>query len=137
MGLASRLACARARDCGHCRPAPAGEVGPDAQQLEDPRTRIPVRNQIEFLNRVADALGDDMLGFQLALDFDLRQAGLLYYVLASSDTLREVFERGARFAAMVNEGVIQELHRRTARWDCPCSTRACGARRIGTRSSSG
>ncbi len=108
MGLASRLACARALASGiPVRPLLASS-GLTLQQLEDARTRIPVRNQIEFLNRVADALRDDMLGFRLALDYDLRQAGLLYYVLASSDSLREVFERGARFAAVVNEGFIQE-----------------------------
>lgn len=109
VGLASRLAFARARTSGIAvRPLLAGS-GLTLQQLDDPRTRIPVRNQIEFLNRVAAALGDDMLGFQLGLEYDLRQAGLLYYVLSSSDSLGEVFERGARFAAVVNEGFIQEF----------------------------
>jgi AraC-like DNA-binding protein len=108
MGLASRLACVRAQASGVAVRPLLASSGLTLQQLEDARTRIPVRNQIEFLNRVADALGDDMLGFELALDYDLRQAGLLYYVLASSDSLRDVFQRGARFAAVVNEGVIQE-----------------------------
>jgi AraC-like DNA-binding protein len=108
MGLASRLACARALASGVVvRPLLAGSRL-TLQQIEDARTRIPVRNQIEFLNRVAEALGDDMLGFHMALDYDLREAGLLYYVLTSSASLREVFERGARFGAVVNEGVIQE-----------------------------
>jgi AraC-like DNA-binding protein len=78
-------------------------------QLKDTRTRIPSRAQIEFLNRVADALGDDMLGHRMALDFDLRQAGLLYYVFASSASLREIFERGARYSAVVNESVIHRF----------------------------
>ncbi len=108
MGLASRLANARAQASGIAVRPLLANSGLTLRQLDDARSRIPVRNQIEFLNRVAAALGDDMLGFQLALDYDLRRAGLLYYVLASSDSLREVFERGARFAAVVNEGVIQE-----------------------------
>jgi AraC-like DNA-binding protein len=108
VGLASRLACTRVQTSGIAVRPLLASSGLTLQQLADPRTRIPVRNQIDFLNRVAEALGDDMLGFQLALDYDMRQAGLLYYVLASSDSLREVFERGARFAAVVNEGVIQE-----------------------------
>lgn len=108
MGLASRLACARGQASGIAVRSLLAGSRLTLQQLEDARTRIPVRNQIHFLNRVAEALDDDMLGFQLALDFDMRKAGLLYYVLASSDSLREVFERGARFGAVVNEGVIQE-----------------------------
>jgi AraC-like DNA-binding protein len=109
MGLASRLACAKARTSGVAVRPLLASSGLTTRQLEDTRTRIPVSGQIEFLNRVADAVGDDMLGHQLALDADLRQAGLIYYVFASSATLREVFERGARFAAVVNEGVIHEF----------------------------
>ena len=109
MGLASRQAFARARAAGIAVRPLLLKSGLTPQLLEDPRSRIPVRGQIEFLNRVADALGDDMLGHQLALDVDPREAGLIYYVFASSNTLREVLERGARFAAVVNEGVINEF----------------------------
>jgi AraC-like DNA-binding protein len=84
-------------------------VGLTAEELENPRTRIAVSDQIEFLNLVADALGDDMLGLELASRFDLRMAGLVYDVFASSENLREVFERGARYSAVVNEGVLQRF----------------------------
>ena len=107
MGLVSRLAYARARAAGFVMRPLLGKSRLTRQQLEDPKSRIAVSNQIDFLNRVADALGDDMLGFDLGQSFDLREAGLIYYVFASSATLQEVFERGARFAAVVNEGVIQ------------------------------
>jgi AraC-like DNA-binding protein len=80
-------------------------------QLEDARSRLPVSNQITFLNLVAETLDDEMLGLNLALELDLRRAGLFYYVLASSATLMEVFERGARFTAIVNEGVVQQCVR--------------------------
>jgi AraC-like DNA-binding protein len=109
LGLASRLACARAREAGIAIKPLLSKANLTLRQLEDLHTRIPVRSQIEFLNRVADALGDDLLGHQVARDFDLRQAGLLYYVFASSNTLREVLERGARFAVVANEGVIHEF----------------------------
>ncbi len=108
MGLAARLATERARARGIALRPLLAKAGLTAQELADPRTRLPVSNQIEFLNLVAEALRDDMLGLHLALDFDLRRAGLLYYVLASSDTLLDVFERGARFTSIVNEGVMQE-----------------------------
>ncbi len=73
--------------------------------------RLPTGNQIVFLNLVAEALADDMLGLSLALDYELRRGGMFYYVLASSATLMDLFERGARFTAIVNEGVVQEFDR--------------------------
>jgi hypothetical protein len=42
------------------------------------------------LDEAAKALKDDCLGFTLARDFDLREIGLLYYVMASSQTLGAV-----------------------------------------------
>ena len=109
MGLLGRLAyeLALARRLT-VRPLLA-EAGLTTRQLEDPQARLPVRNQIEFLNLVADALGDDMLGFHLARQYDLRRGGLFYYVLASSERLSEMFERGVRFSATVNEGVLHEF----------------------------
>jgi AraC-like DNA-binding protein len=107
IGLASRLAYAHARARGiPVRPL-LKRAGLSAAHLDDPRARIAVCDQIEFLNLVADELGDDLLGLQLASGYELRMAGLLYYVFASSDTLREVFERGARYSAVINEGELQ------------------------------
>ena len=57
MGLASRQAFARARAAGIAVRPLLLKSGLTPQLLEDPRSRIPVRGQIEFLNRVADALG--------------------------------------------------------------------------------
>jgi AraC-like DNA-binding protein len=108
MGVTARLATERARARGIALRPLLAKAGLTAQELADVRTRLPVSNQIEFLNLVAEALRDEMLGLHLALDFDLRRAGLLYYVLACSDTLLDVFERGARFTSIVNEGVLQE-----------------------------
>jgi AraC-like DNA-binding protein len=74
-------------------------------EIEDPTARLRVRNQIGFLNLVADALHDDCLGFRLALKPDLRELGWLYYVSASSDSLREALQRAARYSSIVNEGI--------------------------------
>ena len=108
MGLLARLAYEHARSRRLAVRPLIAEAGLTTRQLEDPRVRLPVRNQIEFLNLVADALGDDMLGFHLAQEFELRRGGMLYYVLVSSERLCELFERGARFSATVNEGVLHE-----------------------------
>ena len=56
---------------------------------------------------MADALTDEDLGFHLAQLPDLREIGLLYYVLASSETLIDALQRGARYSSIVNEGIAQ------------------------------
>ena len=109
MGLAARLAGARARARGVALRPLLEKAGITPQEIADARSRFPASSQITFLNLVADALGDDTLGLNLALDYELRRGGLLYYVLTSSDTLLELFERGARYTAIVNEGAVQEF----------------------------
>lgn len=109
MGLSTRLAYARGRARGVGLRSLLQKAGLTAQELADPHARVPVSNQIRFLNLAAEALGDDMLGMNLALDFELRHGGMLYYVLTSSETLADVFDRGARFTSIVNEGVVQEF----------------------------
>lgn len=74
-------------------------------QLSDDHVRIPVKNQIRFLNLVAETLQDEFLGIHLAQKVDLREVGLLYYVLASSQTLADALRRVARYSVLNNEGV--------------------------------
>jgi AraC-like DNA-binding protein len=80
-------------------------AGLSIEQVQDPDARIGVRNQIRFLDIVAHDLSDEFLGFRLAQTFELRKLGLLYYVLASSDTLGEALQRAARYCTIHNEGV--------------------------------
>lgn len=74
-------------------------------QIEDRRARLKVQDQIRFLNLAADALRDEFLGFHLAQDFDLREVGLLYYVLASSEVLSDALQRAERYSVIANEGI--------------------------------
>ena len=69
---------------------------------------IAAHNQVAFLNLAADALGDDCLGLTLATEFDCRDLGLWYYVLASSETLGVALERAARYSRIGNEALIFE-----------------------------
>ena len=71
---------------------------------------MPVENQIKFLNVVADELPDPLLGIHLAEDIDLRQIGLVYYVIASSRTLGEALARLARYSGITNEGLRITCH---------------------------
>src|SRR5258708_9179130 len=59
------------------------KAGLTPEQIADGAARINVQHQITFLNLVAKALRDDLLGFHLAQQPDLRKIGLLYYVFAS------------------------------------------------------
>jgi AraC-like DNA-binding protein len=74
-------------------------------QATDPNIRMPVQTQIKFLNFVAHALHDEFLGIRLAKQIDLRELGLLYYAMASSDTLGNALRSVARYSKLHNEGV--------------------------------
>ena len=104
-GGMTRLAYARAKAAGIALEPLLRTAGLTPHQIEDQRTVIKVRHQIEFLNLVAGALEDDQLGFHLAQTADLRELGLLYYVLASSETLIDALQRAVRYSSIVNEGV--------------------------------
>jgi AraC-like DNA-binding protein len=109
MGIVTRLACGRAEQEGvHVDPL-LRKAGLSRQQIDDPHARLAVKSQIRFLELAATTLKDECLGFHLAQKFDLRMAGLFYYVLASSDTLGEALQRGVRYSAIVNEGITLRL----------------------------
>jgi AraC-like DNA-binding protein len=104
-GGIARAAYTRALDAGL-------EVGPLLKSsnltphlVKGSRFRMPVKNQIRFLNAVADELPDPFLGIHLAEGIDLREMGLLYYVIASSETLGDALRRLARYSGINNEGV--------------------------------
>lgn len=107
VGIMTRAAFAHAKASGiPTAPLLAG-AGLSRQQIEDPKVRVRVRDQVEFLNLVAAAANDELLGFHLAQRCELRAVGLYYYVLASSETVMDVCQRGARYSGLVNEGVVQ------------------------------
>jgi AraC-like DNA-binding protein len=107
-GGIARLAYARLKEAD-VEPGPLlSKAGLTHRQIEDADVRVGVREQIGFLNIAAGALHDSLLGFHLAQRPDLRELGLLYYVLASSDLLSEALRRGARYSSIVNEGICMK-----------------------------
>jgi AraC-like DNA-binding protein len=107
-GAVARFAYARARSAEVALQPLLDKAGLTRLQMRDRRQSLEVRAQIEFLNGVAAALSDELLGFHLARTADLREAGWLYYVLASSEVMCEVLRRAARYSSIVNEGVAQK-----------------------------
>jgi AraC-like DNA-binding protein len=80
-------------------------AGLTVEQVDNHSIRLNVRSQLKFLDLSAAASKDDFLGFHLALAFDLREVGLLYYVLASSDALGDALKKAERYSGIVNEGI--------------------------------
>ena len=105
IGGMTQLAYARAKAAGIALEPLLKTGRSDPSPNRRPATVIRVRDQVKFLNLVAAALEDDLLGFHLAQTADLRQLGLLYYVLASSETLIDALQRAVRYSSIVNEGV--------------------------------
>ena len=105
VGGMTRLAYARAKAAGIALDPLLKQAGLTHHEIEDPRSVIKVRDQVNFLNLVATALEDDLLGFHLAHTVDPRQLGPLHYVLASSETLIDALQRAVRYSSIVNEGI--------------------------------
>lgn len=104
-GGISRLAYARACAAGLRTEALLSSAGLTTALMEDSRARLKVQSQIRFLDLVSEAMQDELLGFHLALSFEPRELGLLYYVAASSDSLDGALRRLERYSRMVNEGL--------------------------------
>src|SRR6478609_6393821 len=102
----SRLAIERLKSAGVPVAPLLKRVALAPEVIADPEERLSVRSQIALLEEAAIALKDDCLGFTLARDFDLREIGLLYYVMASSQTLGEALKRVARYSKITNEALV-------------------------------
>src|SRR5262245_55673254 len=96
-GVAARAAAGPVRAAGVDLHALLRKAGLSWHQFEKRGTRISALGQIRFLTLAAEVLDDDLLGFHLAQTFDLRAAGLLYYLMASSDRLDHALLRAERY----------------------------------------
>jgi AraC-like DNA-binding protein len=104
-GGIARLVCERMRGSSIPLTPLLSKAGLTVAQIDNRSARLTVRSQIRFLELAADALHDDLLGFHLARDYDLREIGLLYYVSASSEILNDALHKVARYSGIVNEGI--------------------------------
>jgi AraC-like DNA-binding protein len=105
-GGLTRLAIARLKNAGVPVAPLLRRAGLTPELVADPEGRLNVRSQVTLLEEAAKALKDDWLGFTLARDFDLREIGLLYYVMASSQTLGDALKRIARYSKVTNEALV-------------------------------
>ena len=103
-GRVTRLACARLRELGKDVKAVLSRVGLRPEEVDDPTIRLQVRTQIKLLEVAAEELRDDLLGFHLARSFDLREIGLVYYVMASSEHLADALRNAERYSRIDTDG---------------------------------
>jgi AraC-like DNA-binding protein len=99
-----RLACERLRDFGKDAGPILAEVGATPEQAYNDSVRLEVSKQIKILNLAAQELGDELLGFNLARNFDLREIGLVYYVIASSEQFVDALRNAERYSGIMNDG---------------------------------
>lgn len=105
-GEVARLTCAQLRHAGIPLAPLLSQARLTSEQIDNDSIRLDSRSVIKLLELGAVAVNDDLLGFHLALDYDLREIGLFYYVLASSDTVAEGLRRAERYSRIVNEGIV-------------------------------
>ena len=108
MGLAARMALSRLEEEG-IDPLPL--LRRSRLKLDDlvNEKRINAVAQIRFLNEASRAARDEWIGINMAQSVDLRRLGMLYYVAASSNSLRDGFRRLNRYARLGNEAVVGRI----------------------------
>jgi AraC-like DNA-binding protein len=104
-GGIARLACARLDKMGKDPTVILSKAGLTAEEACDPVIRLEVSTQIKLLELAAEELQDELLGFHLARSFDLREIGLVYYVMASSAQLADALRNAVRYSQIMNEGI--------------------------------
>jgi AraC-like DNA-binding protein len=104
-GGIARFACAKLREQNRDVAEILARAGLTPKELDDPTVRLEAQAQLRVLDLAAEALDDDRFGFHLARSFDLREIGLVYYVMASSDQLADALRDAERFGQIVNQGV--------------------------------
>jgi len=104
-GAIARLACGLLRDHGKDAGPILAQVGATPEQAYNDSVRLEVSKQIKILDLAAQELGDELLGFHLGRNFDLRQIGLVYYLIASSEQLVDGLRNAERYSSIMNDGV--------------------------------
>jgi AraC-like DNA-binding protein len=81
-------------------------------QLSDNSSGISFAVQNQFLELAAIETNDPLLGLHVAAEMDVREAGILFYLAASSATVADAIEDLVRYAGATSEAVRFEISRR-------------------------
>ena len=83
-----------------------------SRQLSENPNGISFAAQHRFLELAALEANDSLLGLHVAAGMDLRDAGILFYLAASSATVAEALQDLVRYAGATSEAVRLQLSRR-------------------------
>ena len=114
--VAARLA---ARRLGHAQKLAADrEARRVSQTIRARRAEVKAQlRRIAFIDEAAKLVGDDCLGFHLALETDTRELGIIHYILSTSDNALDAARNLIRYHQLVNTTtslVIEESDRQIA-----------------------
>jgi AraC-like DNA-binding protein len=84
-------------------------AGVSRNQLSHPGAGVTVVSQYRFLEYAAAAAEDPLLGMHVALQMDLRNVGVPYYLVTSSTTIAQAFFNLARYSRVASEAILFEL----------------------------
>ncbi|EIT70526.1 MULTISPECIES: AraC family transcriptional regulator [Hydrocarboniphaga] len=79
------------------------------QDLDEPNLRLPIANVDRFWKRAVETTRDPLLGLRAASHITLTSSHALGFAVGASRTLREAFERIARYGAVVSDAVECEM----------------------------
>ena len=80
-------------------------------QLSQQAGVVSVASQYRFLELAAIKTNDSLLGLHLAAEMDMRGAGILFYLAASSATVADALENLTRYVGTTNEAVLIDISR--------------------------
>jgi AraC-like DNA-binding protein len=107
-GIAARVALQALGQAGIDAAPLLAKAGIARQQLAEQSRRIAAQAQMRFLDLASRALADPRFGFHLAQTFDLRECGIIYYLMAASRDRRQALSHLTRYLAVCNESL--QLH---------------------------
>ena len=104
-GVATRLAI-RQLEAAKIDAGPLlAKAGISRLKFADEPKRVGAESQLRFLELAAEALDDAVLGLRLAQEGDLREMGVLYYVMTASHNLGEAVRNLVRYLTVANESL--------------------------------
>src|ERR1700739_1066332 len=80
-------------------------------QLSQERGGVYVASQYRFLELASTEANDSLLGLHLAAEMDLRDAGILFYLAASSATVKDALDYLVRYAGAASEAIRLDISR--------------------------
>ncbi len=84
-------------------------AGLSRSQLSQPGSGVAVVSQYRLLEYAAAAARDPLLGLRIGLQMDMRNSGVLYYLVTASATIAEALYNLSRYSRVASEAILFEV----------------------------